>query len=126
MGVVYRAFDTLIERDVAIKILPHEISSDPTNLDRFLSEAKAAGKLAHTHTVAVYEMGQEGSTYYLVMEFVPGGSVADELKRAGALDVGEATRIVADACRGLAAAHAVGLVHRDMKPANLLGAETAP
>ena len=78
MGVVYRAFDTLIEREVAIKVLPEEVSENSVNLARFLSEAKAAGKLNHANTVAIYEVGQEGNTYFLVMEYVTGGSVADE------------------------------------------------
>jgi urea transport system substrate-binding protein len=122
MGVVYLAHDLMIERDVAIKMLPEELAANEKALARFLSEAKAAGKLAHPNTVAIYEVDQEGEAYYLVMEYVGGGTIAAELERAGALSVLEATRIVADACRGLAAAHAVGLVHRDIKPANLLRA----
>ncbi|MGD9724620.1 MAG: transporter substrate-binding protein [Pirellulales bacterium] len=120
MGVVYRAFDSLIERDVAVKILPEELSENPINLERFLSEAKAAGKLTHPNTVPIYEVGREGDLYYLVMEFVAGGSVADQMDKVGALPVIDATRVAVDTCRGLAAAHAVGLVHRDIKPANLL------
>lgn len=120
MGMVYRAHDTLIERDVAIKILPQEISRDEVSLKRFLAEARAAGKLSHANAVSIYEVGQDEGVYYLVMEFVAGGSVGDRLDNSGPLSALEATRIVADACRGLAAAHAVGLVHRDIKPANLL------
>ncbi len=123
MGIVYRAHDSLIERDVAIKILPLEFSANSANLARFMAEAKAAGKLSHPNAVAIYEVGQEGELYYLVMEYVPGGSIADQLDKTGALSVLDATRIAADACRGLAAAHAVGLVHRDIKPANLLRAQ---
>ncbi len=122
MGVVYLAHDTIIERDVAIKVLPHELSTNETALARFLSEAKSAGKLSHPNAVSIYEVDQEGETYYLVMEYVGGGTISDELERAGRLSVLAATQIVADACRGLAAAHAVGLVHRDIKPANLLRA----
>jgi urea transport system substrate-binding protein len=122
MGVVYLAHDMLIERDVAIKMLPEELSNNETALARFLAEAKAAGKLAHPNTVAIYEVDNHDHGYYLVMEYVGGGTIADELERAGALSVLRATQIAADACRGLAAAHAVGLVHRDIKPANLLRA----
>ncbi|REK08624.1 MAG: serine/threonine protein kinase [Planctomycetota bacterium] len=121
MGVVFLAHDTMIERDVAIKMLPQELSANETSLARFLSEAKAAGKLTHANAVGIYEVDQEGDTYYLVMEYVGGGTIEDELERGG-LSVLAATQIVADACRGLAAAHAVGLVHRDIKPANLLRA----
>ena len=122
MGVVYLAHDTLIERDVAIKMLPAELSADETALARFLAEAKAAGKLSHPNVVGIYEVNQQGEAYYLVMEYVGGGTIAEELQRSGALSVLSATQIVADACRGLAAAHAVGLVHRDIKPENLLRA----
>jgi urea transport system substrate-binding protein len=120
MGVVYRGFDALIEREVAVKVLPRELSENSQNLQRFLAEARAAGKLAHPNTVAIYEVGQEGEAYFLVMELVTGGSVSDRMDRGGALGVYEATRVVADACRGLAAAHRAGMVHRDIKPANLL------
>jgi urea transport system substrate-binding protein len=121
MGVVYLAHDLTIERDVAIKMLPAQLSADETALARFLSEAKAAGKLAHPNAVGIFEVDQEGDLYYLVMEYVGGGTIAQELE-AGALSVLRATQVVADACRGLSAAHAVGLVHRDIKPANLLRA----
>ncbi len=120
MGVVYLAFDTLIEREVAIKMLPEEVSENSLLLERFLAEAKSAGKLNHANVVAIYEIGKEGSVYFLVMELVTGGSVADRMDRQGALSVLDATRTAADACRGLAAAEAVALVHRDIKPANLL------
>jgi urea transport system substrate-binding protein len=120
MGVVYLGYDAVIDREVAIKMLPDEVAENSVTLQRFLSEAKAAGKLNHPNTVAIYEVGQEGKHYYLVMEYVSGGSVADQMERGGALSVLDATRVTADACRGLAAADAVGMVHRDIKPANLL------
>ncbi len=122
MGIVYKAHDTLIERDVAIKVLPQELSGDEISLQRFLAEAKGAGKLTHPNDVAIYEIGQHEGTYYLVLEFVPCGSIADQMERASPLSVLDATRVTADACRGLAAAHTAGLVHRDIKPANLLRA----
>lgn len=120
MGVVYKGHDSLIERDVAIKVLPHELSENATILRRFLSEARAAGRLNHPNAVGVYEVARDEQTDYLVMEFVPGGSVAEQLMKRGVLPIAEATRIVAEACKGLSAAHAVALVHRDIKPANLL------
>jgi serine/threonine protein kinase/ABC-type branched-subunit amino acid transport system substrate-binding protein len=122
MGDVYRAHDPIIERDVAIKLLPEELAGDERALERFLAEAKAAGKLNHPNVVAIYEIGQEGRAYFLVMELIPGGSVADGVDRRHARHVLEATRIAIDACKGLAAAHGVGLIHRDVKPANLLKA----
>lgn len=119
MGVVYRSRDPIIERDVAIKILPKEVSANPVNLKRFLAEAKAAGKLTHANVVSIYQVAEEGDTYYLVMEYMAGGSIVEQLEQ-GPLPVLEATKAMADACRGLAAAHALGMIHRDIKPANLL------
>jgi eukaryotic-like serine/threonine-protein kinase len=120
MGVVYRGFDTLIERDVAIKILPAELAGDKSTRDRFLAEAKSAGRLTNPHVVALHEIGQQGQTDYIVMELMNGGNLAQIMQRSGAFSPEEATRIVADACQGLAAAHAAGMIHRDIKPSNLL------
>jgi serine/threonine protein kinase/ABC-type branched-subunit amino acid transport system substrate-binding protein len=120
MGVVFRARDPLIEREVAVKLLPEELAEDETALARFLAEAKSVGKLNHAHVVSIYDIGQEGQAYYIVMELMPGGSVADGLDLEHPRSVLEATRIVIDACKGLMAAHTVGLIHRDMKPANLM------
>lgn len=120
MGVVLRAHDRLIQRDVAIKLLPDDLATDATMLKRFLSEARAAGKLHHPNVVSIFEIGQEGRSYYLVMELVAGGSVEDYLDKHGPISVLEATRLTIDACKGLEAAHAMGLIHRDIKPANLM------
>lgn len=120
MGVVLRAHDPMIERDVAIKLLPEELAEDEKALRRFLAEAKAAGKLNHPNVVSIYEIGQEGQSYFLVMELIPGGSISDGLDQQHAYSVLDATRIVIDACNGLTAAHGVGLIHRDVKPANLM------
>jgi urea transport system substrate-binding protein len=122
MGIVLRAHDPMIERDVAIKLLPEQLADDDKALSRFLAEAKAAGKLNHANVVSIYEIGQEGQAYYLVMELITGGSASDGLDLRHAYSVLDATRIAIDACKGLAAAHAVGLIHRDVKPANLLKA----
>lgn len=120
MGVVLKAYDASIERDVAIKVLPAELSSDKVALGRFLAEAKSAGKLSHPNTVTIYEIAQEGPTNYLVMEVVPGGSAEEYLERHGTYSISDATRIAIQACHGLSAAHEAGLIHRDIKPANLL------
>ena len=122
MGTVFRAHDPLIDRDVAVKLLPEELADDETALGRFLSEAKAVGKLNHSHVVSVYDVGQEGRAYYLVMELMPGGSASDRLDEGHAFSVLDATRVAIDACKGLAAAHTAGLIHRDIKPANLMQA----
>jgi urea transport system substrate-binding protein len=120
MGVVFKAHDPLLERDVAIKLLPQELAADHTALQRFLAEAKAAAKFNHPHVTSIYEIGQDGQMYYLVMELLTGGTISEELGRRGAYSVLDATRIMIDACRGLAAAHEVGMIHRDIKPANLM------
>ncbi len=120
MGVVYRAFDTMIERDVAIKILPAELAGDKSTRDRFLAEAKSAGRLTNPHVVALHEIGQQGQIDYIVMELMNAGNLSQKMQRSGAFSPTEATRIVADACQGLAAAHAAGMIHRDIKPSNLL------
>ena len=122
MGIVFRAHDPMIERDVAIKLLPEELAEDERALSRFLAEAKAAGRLNHPNVVSIYEIGQEGEAYFLVMELLTGGSISAGLDHQRAFSVLDATRIVIDACKGLAAAHEVGLIHRDIKPANLLKA----
>ena len=123
MGAVYEAQDTLIERKVAIKVLPETLAQDSETLKRFLLEARAAGKLNHPNAVAVYDVDQKGDVFYIVMELVRGGSAQDFLKKNGAFNWPEATRVIADACRALAAAHDAGLIHRDIKPANIMRAE---
>ena len=119
MGVVYRGFDPLVERDVALKVLPPGLSSSQSALQRFISEARAVGKLNYPNATALYEIGQVDGAYFLAMEFVSGGSVASLLNEQR-LPAERATRYLIEVCLGLAAAHEVGLVHRDIKPENLL------
>ncbi len=120
MGEVYHGHDPLVQRDVALKVLPAGLSAKTDSMQRFLTEARAVGKLLHSHTVALYEIGHHGETLFLAMEFVPGGSVANLLAKEGKLDWKRATRFMHEVCQGLAAAHAVGVMHRDIKPENLL------
>ncbi len=120
MGAVYLAFDPMIEREVAIKVLPPQVASQPQALDRFLSEARATGRLNHPNVVAIHDIATESDIYYIVMELVRGGSAAEFIANRDAIDWREACNIAADACDGLAAAHAAGLVHRDIKPENLM------
>lgn len=123
MGIVYKAHDSTIERDVAIKVLPAEFAESSTVWKRFFIEAKAVGKLAHPNVVRIYDIGQEGQTHFIVMELISGGNAEEQLAEKGKCSVLEATDVLIQACRGIAAAHAVGLVHRDIKPANLLRAD---
>src|SRR5262249_12928250 len=93
---------------------------EPGVAQRFLLEARAAARLNHPNVVAVYDIGQQGDVSFIVMELVDGGSAEVLLRQRGALPWPLATRIIADVCRGLASAHASGLIHRDIKPANIL------
>src|SRR5690606_7418519 len=104
------------------KVLAEHLAADDAALSRFLAEAKAAGKVSHPNVVGILEAGQEGDACFLVMEFVPGGSLADQIEKQGALTLLEATRAMVDACNGIHAAHAAGLIHRDIKPANFMRA----
>ncbi len=119
MGVVLEARDTVLERHVAIKLLPRSVSGRPDALERFLREARAVAKVNHPHVVAVYDADQFNGQYYIVLEMIRGGSLQDLLK-AGPLSWAEASQVLVDACRGVKFAHRAGLVHRDIKPSNLM------
>ncbi|MGK5447868.1 serine/threonine-protein kinase, partial [Streptomyces radiopugnans] len=119
MGEVWRGFDETLTRPVAVKLLlPGE--SGPTAAARFRLEARTAGRLSHPHVVGVLDFGEHGNRLFLVMELVEGGSLARVLTDAGSLPAERVARIAAQAASGLAAAHQQGVVHRDVKPANLL------
>ena len=120
-GTVYLAHDNLLDRPVAIKELTLTAQTDEVAFKRFLQEARAAGSLNHPHVVTVYALKVvEPNVYYVVMEYLAGGSLRGLLDERGPLPVEEAVRIAADVCEGLAAAHAKGIVHRDVKPGNIL------
>jgi serine/threonine protein kinase len=119
MGEVYRARDTRLERDVAIKVLPPRLSADPGGRARFEREARTISSLSHPHVCALFDVGREGETDYLVMELVEGESLADRLAR-GALPIAEVLRYGAEIGEALDAAHRLGIVHRDLKPANVM------
>lgn len=123
MGVVYLATDTRLQRDVALKVLPKELTADEAAVKRFLREARVAARLNHPNVVAVYDVDQQRGHCFLVMELV-NGQTAAELISHGPLPWLEATRFMAEVCRGLAAAHEAGLVHRDIKPSNIMQTNT--
>ena len=126
MGQVWRGRDVLLDRPVAVKVLREQLAGDPSFLARFRAEARHAAVLTHPHITAVFDYGEVPAENggapraYLVMELVEGESLADLLARERRLDPARTVGIVRQAADGLAAAHAAGVVHRDVKPANLL------
>lgn len=122
MGEVWLGWDAALQRDVAIKTLRREIALSPQGLDRFLREARLAAKLHHTNAVTVYQVGVEGQTPYIAMEYVEGQSLDQVVSPGRPMAWRQATRAVRDAAAGLDAAHKLGLIHRDIKPANLIRA----
>jgi serine/threonine protein kinase len=122
MATVRLAFDTRLERHVAVKLLAEHLAEDPSFVSRFRREALAAARLVHPNIVQVFDFGSDDATgrQYIVMEFVDGCSCAEMLRDRGRLEPGEAVEILGQACRGLDYAHRNGVVHRDVKPGNLL------
>jgi hypothetical protein len=120
MGVVYRATQLGLGRPVAIKVIAADRARDPGLRSRFALEARLAAAIDHPNLVPVHAAGEEGGRLYLVMRYVDGTDLHGELKRHGRLSYGRAARVVAQVAAGLDAAHAAGLVHRDVKPANVL------
>jgi Tol biopolymer transport system component len=119
MGEVYQAHDTKLGRDVAIKVLPEAFAHDPERLSRFQREAKMLAALNHPNIATIYGLEQSNGTNYLVMELVSGETLADRVKRDGALPIEEALAICKQIAEALEAAHEKGIIHRDLKPANV-------
>ena len=120
MGAVYLCEHTLMRRLVALKVLPVDKLSDPSNLERFHREARAVAALDHPNIVRAYDIDQHEKLHFLVMEFVDGNSLQDIIARHGPMDPVRAAHYVAQAAVGLQHAHDLGMVHRDVKPGNLL------
>jgi serine/threonine-protein kinase len=122
MSTVFLAFDKVLERAVAVKLLAEHLAEDEAFVARFRREALSAAKLQHPNVVQVFDSGQdaESGRHYIVMEYVEGPSCADLLREHKRLDVEHAVGLVRDACHGLDYAHRAGVVHRDVKPGNLL------
>ncbi len=118
MGEVYRARDTKLGREVAIKLLLEEVSNDPDRLARFEREARALASLNHPNVATLYGLETEGDTSFLVMEMIEGETLADRIER-GPIPIEEAIRLFREIAEGLEAAHEKGVVHRDLKPANI-------
>ncbi|HET8762921.1 MAG TPA: serine/threonine-protein kinase, partial [Gemmatimonadales bacterium] len=120
MGVVYRATDNRLQRRVAIKVLPPELAFQQDIRERFTREAQTAARLSHPHIVPIHTVGEGQGLVYFVMGYVDGESVGSRLKRRGKLQADEARRIMKETADALSAAHAVSVIHRDIKPDNIL------
>jgi eukaryotic-like serine/threonine-protein kinase len=119
MGEVYRARDTRLDRTVAIKVLPHHLSSNPDLKQRFEREARSISSLNHPRICTLHDVGHQDGVDFLVMEYVEGESLADRLQR-GPLPLKEAFRVGMEVCEALEAAQRAGIIHRDLKPGNIM------
>src|ERR687894_3293619 len=120
MSSVFVATDRVLEREVAVKVLAEHLSDDEKFVARFRREALAVAKLIHPNIVQVYDTGVDSERHYIVMEYVEGRSVAQLLQRRGQLGSEVAVSIGVQACAGLEYAHRQGIIHRDVKPGNLM------
>jgi serine/threonine-protein kinase len=120
MATVYRGTDRVLHRPVAVKVLAAHHARDLDFVARFRREAQAAARLNHPNVVAVYDTGEDGDRYFIVMELVDGHTLQEVLRERGPLSPDEAAAIAEQAAAALAAAHAEGIVHRDIKPANIM------
>jgi serine/threonine protein kinase len=119
MGEVYRARDTRLDRDVAVKVLPANLSSDPSLRQRLEREAKAVSKLSHPHICTLHDIGHQDGVDFLVMELVEGETLEHKLIR-GPLPPEQAIRVAVQIADALAQAHKMGITHRDLKPSNVM------
>src|SRR5262245_319712 len=119
MGEVYRARDTRLERTVAIKVLPEHLSSSAEVRQRFEREAKTISQLSHPHICALYDVGNQNGTEYLVMELLEGETLSDRLGK-GSLPLSQTLRFGVEIADALDKAHRQGIVHRDLKPGNVM------
>lgn len=119
MGAVYRGRDTVLEREVAIKVMSADFAADETSRPRFYREARAAAKLQHRNIVTIFEFGEEDETPFIVMEFLRGQDLSKRMRVPPPLTLEQKLDIIAELCTGLHFAHEQGVIHRDVKPANI-------
>lgn len=120
MADVYLALDTLLDREVAIKLLKSEMNGDSTSIERFKREAEAIAKLAHPNIVDIYDVGEDNGNYYIVMEYVKGATLKNLIKKRGAIEPKEAVFLMKQLCSAIKAAHDKGVIHRDIKSQNII------
>ncbi len=120
MGKVYRALDKKLNEEVALKLVKPEIASDKKTLERFSNELKIARKIAHKNVGRMYELMEEKGTRYITMEYVPGEDLKRLIRKVGQFSAGKTVSIARQVCEGLAEAHRLGVVHRDLKPQNIM------
>jgi serine/threonine protein kinase len=120
MGVVYKVLDKVINERIVLKILRRDISEDEKMIERFRNELKLARKISHKNVCRMFDIGQDKGLFYITMECVSGEDLKSTLDRVGPLSVGKAIKILKQVCRGLAEAHRLGVIHRDLKPQNMI------
>ena len=120
MGKVFKVFDKEISEPIALKLLKPEIAADAETIERFRNELKYARKIAHKNVCRMYDLGREHGLYYITMEYISGEDLKSMIRMMGQLNVGKAVSIAKQVCEGLAEAHRLGVVHRDLKPQNIM------
>lgn len=120
MGKVYKVFDQEVRAKMALKLIKPEVSADKNTIDRFRNELKIARDISHKNICRMYDLGREADNYFITMEYVPGEDLKSTIIRVGQLSVGKTIFIVKQVCEGLTEAHRLGVVHRDLKPQNIM------
>jgi serine/threonine-protein kinase len=120
MGRVYKAHDTKIKEKIALKLIKPEIAKDKKTIERFSNELRLARKIRHKNVCGMFDLGEEKGTHYITMEFVPGEDLRSSIRRFGQLPLGKSISIAKQICEGLAEAHRLGVVHRDLKSNNIM------
>jgi serine/threonine protein kinase/tetratricopeptide (TPR) repeat protein len=120
MGKVYKAFDTKIKEKIALKLIKPEIASDPETIERFSNELRLARKIRHKNVCQMFDLGEAEGTHFITMEYVPGEDLKSMIRMSKSMSVGAAVNIARQVCEGLAEAHRLGVIHRDLKPGNIM------
>lgn len=120
MGRIYKAFDTEVNEKVALKLIKPEISTDAKAIERFRNELKYARKIGHRNVCRMFDLGKEGGNFYITMEYIAGEDLKSFIKRSGRLTIAKAVSLTKQVCEGLAEAHRLNVVHRDLKPKNIM------